>query len=159
MLLREWKIIWQGWSPENVASPCHPSCHPWGKVFWALRNLAFRMKYSSAGERTWWVTDSGISWLQQISKTFPVLNDSHMAALLFAKSLAGRKEGFYGYNQNSAGTIISISVPGSDVLQKTVVRAKLLCGMGECSSASAWVLSSARRRLWTVSWTSLSFAR
>lgn len=159
MLLREWKIIWQGWSPENVASPCHPSCHPWGKVFRALRNLAFRIKYSSAGQRTWWVTDSGISWLQQISETFPILNDSHMAALLFAKSLAGRKEGFYGYNQNSAGTIISISVPGSDVLQKTVVRAKLLCGMGECSSASVWVLSSARRRLWTVSWTSLSFAR
>lgn len=56
-----------------------------------------------------------------------------MAAVLFAKALAGGKKGFYRYNQNIAGIIISVSVPGTDVLQKTVVRVKLLCGVGECS--------------------------
>lgn len=145
-ILGNWKIIWQCWSPENVASPCHPS----GNVFWVQRYLAFWVKYSSSGERTCWVTDSGISWLQQTSKTFPVLYDGHMAAVLFAKALAEGKDRFYGYNQNTAGTIISVSVPGTDVLQKTVMRAKLLCGMGECSSASVWVLGSARKQLWTI---------
>lgn len=23
-ILGSWKIIWQGWCPENVAFPCHP---------------------------------------------------------------------------------------------------------------------------------------
>lgn len=81
-----------------------------------------------------------------------------MAAVLFAKALAEGKEAFYGYIQNAAGTIISVSVPGTDVLQKTVMRAKLLHGMGECSSASVRVLASARKQLCTFSWTSLRFA-
>lgn len=55
-----------------------------------------------------------------------------MAAVLFAKALAGGKKGFYRYNQNTAGIVISVSVPGTDVLQKTVVRVKLLCIVGEC---------------------------
>lgn len=70
-----------------------------------------------------------------------------MAVVLFAEALAGGKRGFYRYNQNAAGTIISASIPGTDVLQKTVVRFKLLCGVGECSSASVWVFASARKQL------------
>lgn len=81
------------------------------------------------------------------SKTFPILDDDHMAAVLFAEVLAGGKKGFHRYNQNVAGTIISVSAPGTDVLQKTVVRVKLLCGVGECSSSSVWVLASARKQL------------
>lgn len=153
-ILGNWKIIWQCWSWESVASPCRP----WGRGFWAQRNLAFWVKHSSAGRRSWWVTDSGFSWLLQISKTFPVLDDDHMAAVLFAKALAGGKKGFYRYNQNIAGIIISVSVPGTDMLQKTVVRVKLLCGVGECSSASMWVFASARKQLWTLSWASSRFA-
>lgn len=78
------------------------------------------------------------------TKTFPVLGDDHMAAALFSKTLAEGKE---GCNQKAAETIITILVPGTDVLQKAVMRAKLLCGMGECSSASAWAFASARKQL------------
>lgn len=95
-------VVLKEWTTEQLNPPQRADFYTGTMANWKLisrkcsislsslrKGGLLRAKGSPAGERTWWVMNSGVTWLHQIPQFFLVLDDDHKPAVLFAALAEG----------------------------------------------------------------------